>query len=118
MKNKELKKNDKSIKMGKIVSYLFIPVLIPVRVLVKVCRETKNEFCFLFYPVRLKRAKKKALRQWRQSGGEIRGIRVGYKIYLYDNREMKRLNKRASRVLKGLDYKLVTVFTVKNGRLS
>ncbi|MDR1182446.1 MAG: hypothetical protein LBL13_10765 [Bacteroidales bacterium] len=120
MKNK----SNKSAKIGRIISYFFIPILIPLRVIIKVCRETKNEFLDLFYPLRLGRAKKKASKRWRKSGGELYGIRIGRKIRVYDKSEMKELNKHAIGFLRKnnimsnkIDYKLLTVFTLRNGRI-
>jgi hypothetical protein len=110
-------KSNSSAKAGKIISYFFIPVLLPLRVIIKVVRETRNEFLDLFYPVRLRRAKRKALERWRKSGGELYGIRVGRRIYIYDRRETNKLNKKANKMLKGIDYRLLTVFTVRNGRV-
>jgi hypothetical protein len=119
-----MKNKSKSAKIGKIISYFFIPVLIPLRVIIKVCRETRNEFLDLFYPLRLSRAKKKALKRWRKSGGELYGIRIGRRFRVYDKSEMKEINKHATGYLRKnnvisakIDYKLLTVFIVRHGRI-
>jgi hypothetical protein len=110
-------KSNSSARAGKIVSYFFIPVLLPLRVVIKVARETSHELQDLFYPLLLRRAKRKALKRWHRSGGEIYGIKVGRRVYLYDRRETKKLNKKANKLLKGVDYRLLTVFVVKHGRV-
>lgn len=110
-------KSNKSAKIGKIISYFFIPVLIPIRVLIKVFRETRNELLDLFYPFRLRRVKKKALKRWHKSGGELYGLRIGRRLRVYDKVELKGLNKRANKLFKGVDYKLLTIFIVRNGRI-
>jgi hypothetical protein len=108
---------NKSAKTGKIISYFFIPILIPLRVLIKVFRETRNEFLDLFYPLRLRRAKKRALKRWRKSGGELYGLKIGRRFRVYDKVELKGMNKRVNKILKGVDYKLLTVFIVRHGRI-
>jgi hypothetical protein len=112
-----MKNKSKSAQIGKIISYFFIPVLIPLRVIIKVFRETRNEFLDLFYPFRLKRAKKKALKRWRKSGGELYGLRIGRRFRVYDRAELKGLNKRANKHFKGMDFELLTVFIVRHGRI-
>jgi hypothetical protein len=65
----------------------------------------------------LSRAKKKALKRWRKSGGELYGLKIGRRIRVYDKTELKSLNKKANKILKGIDYKLLTIFILRNGRI-